>query len=357
MRVLQVISELGSGGAETLVAGMAMAGESVGWRSAVAGGGGHRADALRAAGVPVFDVPVPRRRASGVLRAARATRVAVRRFRPDVVLAHNVSASVVARLAVTGRRVPVVTVFHGVAEADHAGAARILRHTSRAVVAVADAAADRLRAAGLAEPVVVPNAVFPRAPRAGRAAVRAALGLADDVPVALCVARLEPQKRHDVLLAAWALVDGAVLLLAGDGSQRAALKARCAELGVGGRVRFLGTREDVPDLLAAADLTVLTSDWEGMPIAVLESMAAGRPVVSSDVDGVREALAGGGGLLVPPGDPEATARALRALLFDPAAREAAATAGLASVHTGHDSARLMKTYDELLRTLTRGERR
>lgn len=357
MRVLHVISEMGSGGAETLVAGMALAGESVGWESAVASGGGYRADALLARGVPVFPVPVPRRRATGVLRAARATRTAVRRFRPDVVLAHNVSASVVARLAVAGRRIAVVTVFHGVAEADYSGAARILRRTSQAVVAVAVAAADRLRAAGLADPVVVPNAVFPQPPARDRAAVRAALGLAEDVPVALCAARMEPQKRHDVLLSAWALLDGAVLLLAGDGSRRVALAERCAELGVTERVRFLGTRDDVPDLLAAADLSVLTSDWEGMPIVVLESMAAGRPVVASDVDGVREALAGGGGLLVPPGDAVATAEALRALLFDPAARSAAASAGRASVHIGHDPSRLMKTYDELLRAVARGGRR
>jgi glycosyltransferase involved in cell wall biosynthesis len=357
VRVLQVISEMGSGGAETLVAGMALAGGSVGWETGVASGGGHRVEALRTRGVPTFPVPVPHRRATGVLRAAHATRSAVRRFRPDVVLAHNVSASVVARLAVAGRRIPVVTVFHGVAEADYPKAARILRRTSRTVVAVSAATADRLRAVGLAEPVVVPNAVFPRPPARDREAVRRALDLAEDVPIALCAARLEPQKRHDVLLSAWALLDEAVLLLAGDGSRRPALTARCAELGLTERVRFLGTRDDVPDLLAAADLTVLTSDWEGMPIAVLESMAAGRPVVASDVDGAREALAGGGGLLVPPGDAVATAEALRALLFDASARAAATAAGLLSIHTGHNPQRLMKTYDELLRAVARGGRR
>lgn len=354
MRVLHVITEMGSGGAETLVAGMVVAGEQAGWESAVASGGGHRADALRARGVATYFVPVPYRRATGVLRAANATRWALREFEPDVVLAHNVSASVVSRLAVTGRRIPVVTVFHGVAHADYPAAARILRHTSRTVVAVADSAATGLRAAGLAESVVVPNAVFGQPPARDRAAVRADLGLDENVPVALCAARLEPQKRHDVLLAAWALLDDAVLLLAGDGSRRAALGARCAELGLTGRVRFLGTRQDVPDLLAAADLTVLTSDWEGMPVAVLESLAAGRPVVASDVDGVREVLAGGGGLLVPPGDAVATAEALCALLYDPSARARAAAAGSLHVHIGHNPETLMKTYDEILRAVVAG---
>ncbi|WP_245811902.1 glycosyltransferase [Actinophytocola xinjiangensis] len=354
MRVLHVITEMGTGGAETLVAGMALAGDQADWTSAVASAGGHRADALRARGVATFAVPAPHRRATGVLRAAHATRWAVREFAPDVVLAHNISASVVSRLAVTGRRIPVVTVFHGVAHVDYPAAARILRRTSRTVVAVADSAAAGLRAAGLPEPVVVPNAVFDQPPARDRATVRADLGLDPTVPVALCVARLEPQKRHDVLLAAWALLDDAVLLLAGDGSRRAALGARCAELGLTGRVRFLGTRRDVPDLLAAADLTVLTSDWEGMPVAVLESLAAGRPVVASDVDGVREVLAGGGGLLVPPGDAVATAEALCALLFDPAARATAAAAGSLYVHTRHNPETLMKTYNEILATAVAG---
>lgn len=359
MRVLHVISEMGAGGAEALVAGMARAGADFGWQSAVASGGGHRAEALRAWGVPTFPVPVARRRAAGVLRAAAAARAAVRGFRPEVVLAHNVSASLVARLALAPRRLPLLTVFHGVADPDYAGAARVLRRTSRAVVAVAAATADRLRAAGLTspDPVVIPNAVFPQPARVDRDVVRAVLGVAPDTPVALCLARLEPQKRHDVLLRAWAEVNGdAVLWLAGDGSLRAELERRAGELGLTRRVRFLGTRSDVPDLLAAADVTVLTSDWEGMPVAVLESLAAGRPVVATGVDGVREALAGGGGVVVPRRSPAATAKALRELLFDTAARARVAAEGLAAVRRDHDPEVFMRSYDELLRT-TIGELR
>jgi glycosyltransferase involved in cell wall biosynthesis len=350
---------MGSGGAETLVAGMVTAGAHYGWESAVASGGGHRADALRATGVSMFHVPVARRSAIGVSRAIAATALAVRRFRPDILLAHNVSASLVAHVAAPLRRRPVVTVFHGVADADYAGAARILRRTSRSVVAVAEPPCERLRAAGLHSPapVVIPNAVFPRPARNGRAAVRAALGIPTHLPVALCVARLEPQKRHDVLLNAWSLVDGdAVLLLAGDGSLRTDLTRWVADHGLADRVRFLGNRDDVPDLLAAADATVLTSDWEGMPIAVLESLAAGRPVVASDVDGVRSAV-GDGGIVVRRRDPVATASALRTLLFDPDFRAAAASAGLAAIRRDHDPHRLMTSYDEVLRAARRERRR
>lgn len=342
MRVLHVISEMGAGGAEALVSGMALAGGDVGWESAVACGGGFRVESLRAASLPVFDVPVARRSPLGVVRAARSVRRAVRSFQPDVVLAHNVSASLVARIA-TPRR-PVVTVFHGVAEADVAGAVRVLRRVSTGVVTVAAAARKRLLDAGL-DSVVITNAAFPSAPSADRATVRARLGTPAGVPVALCPARLEPQKRHDVLLDAWEQIPGdCELWLAGDGSLRAELEARTPR-----RVRFLGTRTDVRDLLEAADVTVLTSDWEGMPIALLESLAAGRPIVASDVDGVREVLAGGGGVMVPRRSPGQTAKALRGLLFSPTARSVAASHdGSADAHT------LMKSYDELLRTVLEG---
>lgn len=344
MRVLHVIAEMGTGGAEALVAGMARSGPEFGWHSAVASGGGHRAEVLRGQGVPTFTVPVARRRPVGVLRATAAARAAVRGFEPEVMLAHNVSASMVARLALVPKKVPLVTVFHGVAERDYAGAARILRRTSGAVVTVAAATATRLRAAGV-ESVVIPNAVFPQEPRVDRATVRAALGVGPDVPVALCLARMEPQKRHDVLLDAWERIEGAELWLAGDGSMRPALERR----GVRG-VRFLGNRPDAADLLAACDVTVLTSDWEGMPVAVLESLAAGRPVVATDVDGVGEALAGGGGLVVPPRDPAATAEALGSLLFDADRRAAMGAAGRAAVLAAHDPRELMRSYDELLRS-------
>ncbi|MEV6640578.1 glycosyltransferase [Amycolatopsis sp. NPDC051371] len=349
MRVLHVISELGPGGAETLVAGMAGRGEEYGWVSAVASAGGFRADALAAAGTPVFPVPLARRSKAGVLKAAWATRRAVARFRPDVVLAHNVGASLVARLACApGRRRPLLTVFHGVAEDDYPAATRILRRTSDAVIAVSPATADRLTAAGLDRPAVIRNTVFASPPVLGRAEVRASLGVPEQTPVALCLARLEPQKRHDVLLDAWAAVErDAVLWLAGDGSLRADLERRAEALGR--RVEFLGTRADVPDLLTAADVTVLTSDWEGLPLAVLESMAAGRPVVATDVGGIGEVLAEGGGLVVPPADPAATAEALNTLLFDEDARKSAAADGLRTVERDYDAHTLMKAYDELLR--------
>jgi glycosyltransferase involved in cell wall biosynthesis len=162
------------------------------------------------------------------------------------------------------------------------------------------------------------------------------------------------QKRHDVLLRAWAdLPPQCVLLVAGDGPNRQALAALHGTLGLRDRVRLLGNRSDVPLLLAAADVCTLASDWEGLPIFVLEALAAGRPVVATDVDGLREVLRDGGGALVPPRDPGALAQALRRLLTDDAARVAAGAAALETVRRRYDPDRMVRAYDALLRTVTR----
>ena len=172
LRVLHVIAEMGTGGAESLVVELVQRGVGVGWESAVASGGGRRADELIAAGIAHFAIPVPGRSVRGVIRARSAAVRAIADFRPDIVVAHNVSATLVARLA--RPRVPVITVFHGVAESDYRTAARVLRHTSDHVVAVAEVIADRLRDAGLrgVELSVIRNAVTPPACPGSRRSAR-----------------------------------------------------------------------------------------------------------------------------------------------------------------------------------------
>ena len=347
-RVLQVINEMGTGGAERVVAELARAGA---WHSCVLSSGGVRADELAAEGVETRRMRLVRRSPLRMLGAVRDVRRAMRGFGPDVVVAHNVLVGIVAWVALhlARRRPPLVTVFHGVAADDYPGAARVLSLTSDAVVAVSGAIADRLRAAGLrgTRLTVIRNAVaVPSIPE--RRAARTGLGLTPKGFVVLCAARMVEQKRHDVLLRAWdQMPSGAVLLLAGDGPLRAGLEASAEHLG--DRVRFLGARDDMDVLLAAADVTVLTSDWEGLPMVVLESMAAGRPMVATDVDGVREALGDGAGVLVPPGDPGAVARALRGLQSAPDRRGSVARTALARVAAEHDPAVVLDRYDAVLR--------
>lgn len=171
------------------------------------------------------------------------------------------------------------------------------------------------------DPVLVRNGVARDAPRRSRAQVRAALAIAQDAPVLLTVARLFEQKGHAVLLRALAQLDRpeVVALWAGEGELAAPLARAVDETGLAGRVRLLGRRDDVPDLLAAADLFVLPSLFEGHPLSVLEAMHAGTPVVATDVAGTREALADGvEGRLVAPNDPGALAAALAEALDRPA---------------------------------------
>ena len=143
-------------------------------------------------------------------------------------------------------------------------------------------------------------------------------------PTLVFAGRLSLQKEVDVLLRAVDAFDGAALVIAGDGPERARLDVLVAELGLGDRVRFLGAqpRETVLELLAAADAEVLSSGWENFPHSLIEGLAVGTPVIATGVGGVREIVTDGeNGLLVPPGDPEALAAAIRRFFADGALRE------------------------------------
>lgn len=147
-------------------------------------------------------------------------------------------------------------------------------------------------------------------------------------PIVLTVARLHPQKGLRYLIAAAARVPQATFVLAGDGPERRALETQVAELGLGERVIFLGHRQDIPHLLAGCDLFVLPSLFEGLPLSILEAMAAGKPVIATAVGGTGEAVTHGvTGLLVPASDPAALAEAIQTLLADPSRARRLAAAG------------------------------
>jgi glycosyltransferase involved in cell wall biosynthesis len=160
---------------------------------------------------------------------------------------------------------------------------------------------------------------------APRAAVRAALDLGADVPVAVQVANFRREKAHEVLLdAARLLADRehpVQFLLVGQGPLEQQVRARAEQLDLGATVRFLGFRDDVASIVAASELLVLSSDHEGLPVAVMEALALGVPVVSTAVGGMAEAIAHDReGLLVPPRDPAALAAAVAAVCDDPTLR-------------------------------------
>ena len=179
---------------------------------------------------------------------------------------------------------------------------------------------------------VVPNAIPPLPELRPTDEVRAELGL--DGPLLAFAGRLNAQKALDVALEALAAVEGPALALAGEGPERERLEQRAAELGLDGRVRFLGarTRAQVLDLFGAADASLLSSSWENFPHTVVEALSVGTPVLATAVGGVAEVVRDGeNGLLVPPNDADALAGAIRRFLEEDGLQARLAEAAARSV--------------------------
>lgn len=315
-----VIAELGSGGAETMVDDLARGLTAYGDSVTVVSNGGWRADQLAADGIATLEVPLRSPGLPSLLRAARAIRREVRRNPVDVVHAHNIRATLAARLGtfrLRGRPHVVCTV-HGLASSDYATAARLLQRCADVVVAVSTDVEDRLLAAGLdSDRLLVVESATRSLAMTDREAARHELGLDQDRPTVLCLARLAAPKRHDLLVEAWTDVPAdALLLLAGEGPARADLEGQVAAAGLDDRVRFLGDRRDVARLLSASDALVLASDREGLPFSVLEAMSAGVPVVASAVGGI-QSLDPDAVELVAPGSARELARGVTRVLTDP----------------------------------------
>jgi glycosyltransferase involved in cell wall biosynthesis len=182
------------------------------------------------------------------------------------------------------------------------------------------------------------------------------LGLTPGAPVVAMIGEIGPRKDQETFLRALARLDDPAVtaLIAGAGpeAETARLRALAVELGLDDRVRWLGFRRDVSSLLALSDLLVLPTREEGFPNTLLEAMALGVPVVATPVDGIPELIDDGvHGLLLPPGDADAFARAIRALLDDPARRRELATAAARRVREAFDADVIMARFEGMLREL------
>lgn len=328
-----------------------------GWRVTVAcPDGGRLAEGLEGAGIPRVAWSAGRSPGRDSLGEARRLAAIVNRYRPDALHLHASKAGLAGRLRTRlGHRLPTMFQPHGwswlavdgrMRAASLAWERAAARWTDLFVcVGAAEAEAGREQHVPGRYTVVrngVDRARFTVAGPAERAAARHALGLDPTAPLAVCVGRVTRQKGQDVLLAAWPHVRTACpdarLALVGDGDLLTALSKN-----VHSGVTFAGAATDVRPWLAAADVVVLPSRWEGLPLTVLEAFATGRPVVASRVPGIAETVAPGVGALVPPDDPAALAGALARRLGDTDLCRAEGTAAAAHA-TRFD---LRHTFDRL----------
>jgi glycosyltransferase involved in cell wall biosynthesis len=259
--------------------------------------------------VDIGSTPNPIRDGAAVLALRRLA------ARVDIVHAHGLRAAALAP-AVT----PLVSTWHNALLTQTRIGAVLERHAARRATVTLAASDDLVRRAlarggrdvrlgPVAAPPLVPTG---RDPGLGR-------------PLVLAVGRLHPQKGYDVLVEALPLLGDAVVAVAGDGPLRAELERQAPT------VRWLGRRNDVADLYAAADVVVLPSRWEARSLTAQEALRAGRPLVAADVGGMAS-LVRDGAVLVPPGDPAALGTAVRRLLDHP--EEAAAVAARGAAVSG-----------------------
>ena len=379
MRVLYLIDSLVAGGAEVSLAAMAphLVAGGIDLEVATLHERPGVQDELVAAGVPLHQLTGPGGRVGWAWRAQRL----IGDRRPDLVHTTLFEADVAGRVAASLRRVRVVSslvnVAYGPEQLAGLGAAATARLraaqlvdglTAHRVVRfhaisahVADVMSQRLRLPRTRVEVVPrgrdPRDLGTRSP-GRRARARAAIGVDERTPLILAAARQEHQKGLDVLLeavpAVLEQVPAATVVIAGrPGNQTPLLRAVTARLGLEGAVRFLGAREDVAELLCAADVFVVPSRWEGLGSVLLEAMALEAPIVASDLPAVREIICVSDvALLAPPGRPSALAAAIAATLGDgtaAAARASSARARFLAEYTMERVAvKMLRFYDHAL---------
>ena len=327
LRVMHVIEAMDRGGGESVVVEHARhAGPGVEVLVCALNRGGPALEAARAAGARTFVL-------QGRGRLARIGRLAglLREEAVTVVNGHNPTGGLAAALAarLAGVRA-VLRTEHSLHYAGrHSAAWPVLERIATALTTRVVCVCETVRESHVARfPraarrfVTVRNGISAAPVPRPRAEVRTELGLGPQERVALTVGSLTPQKAQHVLLEAFARVaadvPGSRLLVAGEGPLRSTLEARRDALGLGESVRFLGAREDVGDLLGAADVFTLSSRREGLPVTLLEAMRAGRAVGVTRAGGCAEAVTEGvSGALVPVDDVAALGRSLGALFADP----------------------------------------
>ena len=329
--------------------------------------GSHLEARVQQLGIPLYFLGKGDKMSLAVLRKLDAL---FRQYRPVVVHTHLLALNYAYPLMIRYRTPARVYTVHNLAEKDiglrTAPMVRALAFRYRIGGVVPVAIAEEVRASiqqlyGYPDPPLIPNGIptDEYAPDSDkRTWWRQAHGIEPRATVVTHIGRFAVQKNHALLVEAFAQVRADAplyLLLVGGGELENAVREQVAGLGLQGRVRFLGVRADVADILRASDMFVLSSRWEGNPLSVMEAMAAGLPVVSTAVGGVPELVREGvTGLLVPSEDAGALAQAMQALVDDPVRRQAMGAAARRHAVAHFDIRHTVRGYEQLYERLLSG---
>lgn len=301
-------------------------------------------------------------RLGGLWPAIRLLRRTLRERRIELIHAHETAPAIVARLASVGLGIPVLMTFHGSAPAREAGVARVGRFCADLTLSPSRTSLDKLIAKGLpparARQMGLGIAPLPDTDPAEVAALRQTLLDDKAGPLIFSLSRLQEQKGIDIMVDVAARVvaevPGAVFAVGGGGPQADLVHGWAEEAGVADNMRFLGPISTVPQHLRAADIYLLTSRWEALPISIAEAFRAGLPVVATDCGGVKELVDDRVGALLPVGDAAGIAAALLAMIRDDALRHRLGAAALArSAEPRFDPDAIHGQFEALYREIIR----
>jgi glycosyltransferase involved in cell wall biosynthesis len=366
MKILLLSTSMGMGGADKQILTAAQQLRAEGHELMIVsltelGPMGHQA---RSSGIPTESLEMPRGVAHprGLIRLIRL----VRRWKPDLIHSHMVHANLMARLIRVLAPVPaLVQTIHSIYDGGPLFTAgyKLTNGLVDHMTIVSQAAAERFireRIVPRSMLRVVPNGVdvdlFENLPAGTRDSLRRELGLGREF-VWLAVGRFETPKDYPTMLRGFARVrrqrPDSILLLVGRGSLQAETEALVRELDLQGSVRFLGVRNDIPELMSAADGYLMSSAWEGMPMVLLEAAAAALPIVTTDVGGNGQVVqAEESGLLVPPGSAEELAGAMLRLMDLPEfERRAMGARGRELIRSQYSLSHTVELWEEVYRAV------
>lgn len=319
---------------------------------------------VEASPIPLQFLPTSRLLSARTWRSARSC---LRSLPGDIVHVHMQYATIVFLPVAKGLRKKTVVTLHNVSDSVENRRQRvrsrlhrtIIRRFADKVISVGPLVTEAWSPYLPGHDIVTIQNTVPLPSRVAdgvRGEVRRKIdGTPEDAVVVIAVASLLPKKDLATLVAAFAETarnrEDARLWIVGTGMMRDALEAQIAEAGLSGKAMLLGARTDVQDLLGASDVFALSSKIEGLPISMLEAMAAGLPVVVPDVGDIRTVVGTDCGIVVPPGDSEALAAALNRVIDDPRLRQRLGEAGRAKVETDHSEEAWLKQMRDLYREL------